>query len=1041
VVTSYTYTDLGLIDEETDPLGRVTDYDYDSFGRLTQITYAKDTSDEASQQFEYDAAGNQTAAIDENGIRTEYKYDEMNQVMKITYAVGTLDEATELMEYDDDGNLVATVNALGNRTEYEYDKMGWQVRSISPDPDPDGELTSPVYTSVYDLSGNLISSVDPLGRETRSVYDERFRLVKTINPDGSQQESEYDLDNREIASIDANGHETRSVYNGRGQLISMIRANGNTTYFEVNAVNQVTTIVEPSGNRTKYKYDDLGRQTVEIQSSNTPLTTITRTLYDKVGNIITKIDGLGHKTKYEYDNRDRQIVIKDALNGTTITKYDDVGNVISLTDSGANTTTFSYDARNRQKDETNELGYTQSFTYDKVGNLTKISDRNGRERSFIYDDLNRKIEENWLDYKGSPIRTINSTHDAASQLTNISDPDSSYSFTYDLLGRLARVDNAGTPDVPNTVLNYTYDPNGNVTSVSDSIDGEAGGITRYTYNELDRVNQITQTGNGVADKRVDFTYNAIGQYDNILRYADLEGNELVVQTDYTYNKQNNLKDLIHTNSSDTINKYNFVYDAASRIKQITDIDGITDYVYDKTDQLINADHSDPGNPDEFYTYDATGNRITSSQHDNGYITGENNQLLSDGIYNYEYDNEGNLSSQTDIATGAIRELKWDYRDRLVAVIDKDSSGVETQRVEFTYDVMDHRIAKTVDSNPLDNIDGVVTHFVYDRDNVLLDFVDNNVDSTKNPKLHVRYLHGTQIDQVLAQEDIKGNVIWDLTDHLGTIRDLVNNNGAVINHLTYDSFGNIISKTNDVLNTRYLFTGREFDKETGLYYYRARYYNPSTGRFIIEDPIGFDGVDVNLYRYVGNSPIYAKDPSGLITFIIPGGGGEFGNLPANIAREARFPVVSISNPPGVDAFNDPFGLIRAGFVLPQIALGALVRRFEPGESINIIAHSDGNRVVSLLLGSLKDYLDFACINVEINWGRLDPTGVFKPPSSLAYTFDIASNNPFSRDPRDIAAIIWFSLFSRPDYRADFGVSHMELLNNQGVLRELRRRFNF
>jgi len=122
--------------------------------------------------------------------------------------------------------------------------------------------------------------------------------------------------------------------------------------------------------------------------------------------------------------------------------------------------------------------------------------------------------------------------------------------------------------------------------------------------------------------------------------------------------------------------------------------------------------------------------------------GDGNRLLSDGTFNYEYDNEGNLIRRTEIATGVVRELEWDYRNRLVAVIDKDAAGNETQRVEYTYDGLDRRIAKAVDSNPQDAVNALVTHFVYDGSDVRLEFVDDDGAAGANePVLDIRYLHG------------------------------------------------------------------------------------------------------------------------------------------------------------------------------------------------------------------------------------------------------------------------------------------------------------
>ncbi len=106
------------------------------------------------------------------------------------------------------------------------------------------------------------------------------------------------------------------------------------------------------------------------------------------------------------------------------------------------------------------------------------------------------------------------------------------------------------------------------------------------------------------------------------------------------------------------------------------------------------------------------------------------------------------------------------------------------------------------------------------------------------------------------------MFWYLSDYLGTIRDLANNSGEVMNHYIYDSFGNVIAQTDEQFENRYLFTSREFDFKTGLYFYRTRYYNVLLGRFLNEDQISFAGGDANLYRYVGNQPLSLVDPSGM-----------------------------------------------------------------------------------------------------------------------------------------------------------------------------------
>jgi RHS repeat-associated protein len=130
----------------------------------------------------------------------------------------------------------------------------------------------------------------------------------------------------------------------------------------------------------------------------------------------------------------------------------------------------------------------------------------------------------------------------------------------------------------------------------------------------------------------------------------------------------------------------------------------------------------------------------------------------------------------------------------------------------------------------------------------------------NNQLTRRYLHGPTIDQVLAEE-ISGQTYWTLSDHQGTIRDWLTSAGVVQKHIRYHSFGRTTQQTG-TLSNRFWYTGREWDGEIGLYFYRARYYDPLVGRFVGEDPIGFEARDANLYRYVLNSSPNATDPMGL-----------------------------------------------------------------------------------------------------------------------------------------------------------------------------------
>jgi RHS repeat-associated protein len=129
-------------------------------------------------------------------------------------------------------------------------------------------------------------------------------------------------------------------------------------------------------------------------------------------------------------------------------------------------------------------------------------------------------------------------------------------------------------------------------------------------------------------------------------------------------------------------------------------------------------------------------------------------------------------------------------------------------------------------------------------------------------LKMRYLDGLAVDEILAQTDASGDTSWYLTNQLGSVVAIASTS-AVLDQITYDPFGNIVTQTNATDAVRFGFAGMEYDSTTGLYYDHARYYNSVTGRFVSQDPMGFKAGDSNLYRYVGNAPTTRKDPSGRV----------------------------------------------------------------------------------------------------------------------------------------------------------------------------------
>jgi RHS repeat-associated protein len=215
------------------------------------------------------------------------------------------------------------------------------------------------------------------------------------------------------------------------------------------------------------------------------------------------------------------------------------------------------------------------------------------------------------------------------------------------------------------------------------------------------------------------------------------------------------------------------------------------------------------------------------------------QWWSETVLGIVIDANGNTLSD---ASG--KSYSWDFENRLTQVV---NPGVGT--TTFRYDPWGRRIQK---SSPLGT-----TNYLYDGS---LRRGWNVVEEVGNSgNVLARYTQGQVMDQPLA-ELRSGTTSYYHQDALGSITSLSNGVGALANTYSYDSFGKLTASTGALTNP-FQYTGREFDPETGIYQYRARYYDQSGGRFISEDPIAFRG-GVDFYVYVRNNPTDLIDPTGL-----------------------------------------------------------------------------------------------------------------------------------------------------------------------------------
>jgi len=245
-----------------------------------------------------------------------------------------------------------------------------------------------------------------------------------------------------------------------------------------------------------------------------------------------------------------------------------------------------------------------------------------------------------------------------------------------------------------------------------------------------------------------------------------------------------------------------------------------------------------GAPTETYTYDAAGNR-QSSLGASPYSYNNSNQLTSTPSATFTYDSNGNTLTKVESSGTVITSYAWDFENRMTSVTLPNGGGV----VSFQYDPLGRRVQKTFGSS--------ITNYVYDGSGIAEEV---NGSGT----IVARYAQGVGIDEPLAMSR-SGAVLYYHADGLGTITSLTDGSGSAQAAYTYDSFGKPLLGSS--ITNPFRYTGRELDSETGLYYFRARYYDSGIGRFMSEDPLGTSG-GFNLFEYVLNDPINLYDPSGL-----------------------------------------------------------------------------------------------------------------------------------------------------------------------------------
>jgi RHS repeat-associated protein len=439
----------------------------------------------------------------------------------------------------------------------------------------------------------------------------------------------------------------------------------------------------------------------------------------------------------------------------------------------------------------------------------------------------------------SPKVTYSYVGPKLTQVVNTLSTSQTYGYSYDSAYRVQTV----SGPLANDNVTYGYDVANRVSSYS----LESGPNANYTYYEDGSLK--TQTWSAVTGQFL-YTYTLNSQYD-LITFPNGQ------TKDYTYDDQGRLTQLanVHPTAGNLAN-YAYGYDVdnttglATMLGQRSSLTATvpsqsfnnhqTLYYYDTNYQLNKTGYPNVApfnNEIHEWTYDAIGNRLTNkinsatqtySYYKNGSNPLNGQRLQNDGTKTYTYDNNGNL-----IGDGTYT-YTWNKDNQITAI----SGGGQT--ISYKYDYMGKRISKTVN--------GVTTDYAYDGQNLIAELGASRID----------YFFGPGIDEPLASK-IGSNVYYYSADGLGSDSLLSDTNGAVQNKYVYDAWGIVRSQTAAVANS-FGYTSREFS-EVGLMYYRARYYNPAIGRFIIPDLLRAAISDY--YPYGKNDPLIYTDPTGLV----------------------------------------------------------------------------------------------------------------------------------------------------------------------------------
>jgi len=541
--------------------------------------------------------------------------------------------------------------------------------------------------------------------------------------------------------------------------------------------------------------------------------------------------------QYTYDPANQlktvvQLNHPNPSNNTNTYGYDPLGNLTALTDENLHTTQNIFDLFNEPVSKTLPDGtLTETRQYDAAGNLVSLTHFNGVTTTYTYDAQNRLLTRAT---PGEP--TASFTYTPTGKYATSTAGDGTVNYSYDPLDRLT------TKATPEGTLSYTYYANGNVETIASS--NPNGVSVTLTWDVLNRLSTVVDNRLPSGANTATYVYDSAG---NLVTATYPNG----FQTTFTYDQLSRINAV-----STPVSSYTYQLGPTGIRTGATEGNGRSltwnyDGIYRLTNETISNDPANNGSAS--YGLDPVGNRLSAVSSLTSINSGSWTYNPDDEISSESYDPNGNV-----ISAGGYT-MTYDAENHLIS---KTGNG---KVITMVYDAFGNRVSKTVN--------GVTTQYLVE-DDVNPTGLPQVFEELVNGVVTRQYTYGLQRISENLSPTVTGTSTWTPSfygyDGAGSVRQLTNSTGQVTDEYEYDAFGNSFTKQGTTPNN-FMYRGEQYDSDLGLYYLRARYYNPNTGRFVSLDPKEHSPYEfgrkplnparLHKYLYAGGDPVNRIDPTG------------------------------------------------------------------------------------------------------------------------------------------------------------------------------------